>query len=162
MPTQYDREKQIAFCGDNPEVYTMINEVKARYEEYSEKSYEVRRKAPLFAGILGLGSDPRRHPCHEEFLDDMIARIDGYVKTAPAAEEVMEVASFMLAEPAEHREEDAYWFMFVAVGCIRTLVPLLKKEDCKVLVNKFDELYKKRDRMPVQTETYKMLVKASK
>ena len=140
----------------------MINEMKARYDAYCEKSYDVRKKAPLFAGILGLGSDPRRHPCHEEFLDDVIARVNEYVKSAPSAEDVMEVATFMLVEPTEHREEGAYWFMFVAVGCIRSLIPLLKKEDCKVLVAKFDELYKKRDRMPVQMETYKMLVKASK
>jgi len=140
----------------------MINELKARYEEYKEKSMEVRRKAPLFAGMLGLGSDPRRHPCHEEFLDDVVARVDNYVKTEPAPEAVMEVATFMLEEPMKHHGTDAYWFMYVAVGCIRSLVPLLKKEDCKELVNRFDGLYKKHDRMPVQAETYKMLVKASK
>jgi len=140
----------------------MINELKARYDEYKEKSLDIRRKAPFFAGWLGLGSDPRRHPCHEEFLDDVIERVDSFAKSDPSAEAVADVALFLLEEPLRNREYDAYWFMYVAVGCIRSLVPLLKKEDCQMLVRRFDELYKKRDRMPVQVETYKMLVKASK
>ena len=140
----------------------MINQLKEMYEAYREKSLDVRRKAPLFAGILGLGSDPRRHPCHEDFYEAAIAWTDSFVKSQPTQEEVMEVASYILEEPDKDRERDAYWFLWVAVGNIRKLVPLLSKEDCKTLAARFDELYKKRDRMPVQVETYKMLVKASK
>ena len=140
----------------------MIHELKARYEAYQEKSRDVRQKAPLFAGMLGLGSDPRRHPCHEEFFEDVIKWTDAFAASEPTAQEAMEVATYILEEPIKFREVDAYWFMFVAIGCIRTLVPLLSKEDCRTLVARFDELYKKRDRMPVQIETYKMLVKAGK
>lgn len=140
----------------------MINELKSMYEAYVEKSLEVRKKAPLFAGFLGLGSDPRKHPCHEEFYDATIAWTENFVKSGPSAEAAMEVASYVLETPAQNREVDAYWFLWVAVGNIRNLVPLLKNEDCKTLAARFDELYNKRDRMPVQVETYKMLVKAAK
>ena len=140
----------------------MINELKAMYGAYIEKSFEVRKKAPLFAGMLGLGSDPRRHPCHEEFYEAVIAWTEKFVQSEPTAEEAMEVASFMLEAPAPERERDAFWFLWVAVGNIRSLIPMLKKEDCKALAARFDELYKKRDRMPVQVETYKKLVKAAK
>lgn len=140
----------------------MINQLKEMYEAYRVKSLDVRRKAPLFAGMLGLGSDPRRHPCHEEFYEAAIAWTDSFVNSAPTQAEAMEVASYILEEPDKEREHDAFWFLWVAVGNIRKLVPLLSKEDCKALVTRFDELYKKRDRMPVQVETYKMLVKASK
>lgn len=140
----------------------MINQLKQMYDDYQKKSLEVRQKAPIFAGMLGLGSDPRRHPCHEEFFEATIAWTEKFVSSVPSQAEAMEVASFVLEEPVKFREKDAYWFMWVAVGNIRTLVPLLSKEDCKVLAARFDELYKKRDRMPVQVETYKMLVKASK
>ena len=140
----------------------MINQLKEMYKDYCEKSLEVRRKAPLFAGILGLGSDPRRHPCHEEFYEAAIAWTDSFVKSQPTQEEAMEVASFMLEAPDAERERDAFWFLWVAVGNIRSLIPMMKPEDCKALAARFDELYKKRDRMPVQVETYKMLVKAGK
>ena len=140
----------------------MINELKNMYEAYIEKSLEVRRKAPIFAGILGLGSDPRKHPCHEEFYEAAIAWTENFVKSEPSAEEVMAAASYMLEAPDPQRERDAFWFLWVAVGNIRTLIPYLKKEDCKILAARFDELYKKRDRMPVQIETYKKLVKAAK
>lgn len=140
----------------------MINELKSMYEAYKEKSLEVRRKAPAFAGILGLGSDPRKHPCHEEFYEAAIAWTEKFVQSSPSAEETMAVASYMLEAPAPERERDAFWFLWVAVGNIRSLIPYLKKEDCKALAVRFDELYKKRDRMPVQEETYKKLVKAAK
>lgn len=140
----------------------MINELKQMYKDYVEKSAEVRSKAPLFAGFLGLGSDPRKHPCHEEFYDATIAWTKRFVESQPSAADVMAVASFVLEKPEQYREKDAFWFLWVAVGNIRSLVPLLEKEDCKVLVKRFDELYKKRDRMPVQVETYKMLAKAAK
>ena len=140
----------------------MINELKQMYAEYQKKSLEVRRKAPVFAGILGLGSDPRRHPCHEEFYDATIAWTENFVKSGPSADEAMEVAMFVLEAPDKEREHDAFWFLWVAVGNIRPMIPLLGKENCKTLADRFDELYKKKERMPVQVETYKMLVKASK
>ena len=140
----------------------MINELKGMYNDYLKESVEVRRKAPLFAGWLGLGSDPRRHPCHEQFYDATIAWTERFVASAPDRERVVEVAKFELEIPMEYRDYDAYWFMYVAIGNIRPLIPLLSKEDCQVLVKRFDELYKKKDRMPVQAETYKMLAKAAK
>ena len=140
----------------------MLNELKALYENYAKESHEVRKKAPVFAGWLGLGSDPRKHPCHEAFYDATIAWTERFVATQPSAEAAMEVALFELETPPVYRDYDAYWFMFVAVGNIRSLIPLLTKEDCKALVKRFDELYRKQDRMPLQVETYKKLVKAAK
>ena len=140
----------------------MINELKTMYEEYAKKAYEVRKKAPVFAGWLGLGNDPRRHPCHEEFYESTITWTDKFVATEPTAQQAMEVATFVLEMPVQYREYDAYWFMWVAVGNLRAMIPVLTKEDCRTLVKRFDELYKKKERMPLQVETYKKLVKAAK
>jgi hypothetical protein len=150
------------FFAVNAEETNMINQLKQMYADYQKKSLEVRQKAPIFAGMLGLGSDPRRHPCHEEFYDATIAWTEQFVKSNPTQGEAMEVASFMLEEPEKFRDKDSFWFLWVAVGNIRSIIPLLRKEDCKALAARFDELYKKKDRMPLQVETYKMLVKASK
>lgn len=140
----------------------MINELKCMYEAYIAKSLDVRKKAPLFAGILGLGSDPRKHPCHEEFYEAALTWTEKFVESQPSAEAAMEAASYILEAPEPERERDAFWFLWVAVGNIRSLIPFLTQEDCKVLMDRFDQLYKKRDRMPVQAETYKMLKKAAK
>lgn len=140
----------------------MINELKGMYEDYLKESTEIRRKAPIFAGWLGLGNDPRKHPCHEAFYDATIQWTEGFVNSEPSQERVLEVAMFMLETPAQYRDYDAYWFMFVAIGNIRPLIPLLTKENCKILVKRFDELYKRQDRLPLQAETYKKLVKAAK
>ena len=140
----------------------MLNELKTIYQDYNEKAMEVRRKAPIFAGWLGLGSDPRKHPCHEEFYEAALAWTEKFVGSQPSAEAAMEAASYILEAPEPERERDAFWFLWVAVGNIRSLIPFLTNEDCKVLMDRFDQLYKKRDRMPVQAETYKMLKKAAK
>lgn len=140
----------------------MINELKGLYNDYLKESVEIRKKAPLFAGWLGLGNDPRKNPCHEAFYDATIAWTERFVASAPDREKAMEVAMFELETPMQFRDYDAYWFMFVAIGNIRALIPLLSKEDCQALVKRFDELYRKQDRMPLQVETYKKLVKAAK
>lgn len=140
----------------------MINELKDMYEAYKAKAADVRKKAPLFAGFLGLGSDPRKHPCHEEFYDGVIKWTEAFVKSEDAPRLAMEAAGYMLEQPDQNRETDAFWFLFVAVGCIRSLIPLLRKEDCKALAERFDTLYPKRERMPIHVDTYKQLVKAAK
>ena len=140
----------------------MINELKERYAAYDKKALEVRRKAPVFAGFLGLGSDPRQHECHEAFYEDVGKWMEAFVATAPAAEAAKEVAVFMLQVPKDYREHDSYWFMYVCVGMIRQLIPFLGKENCAELADMMDKLYPKKERMPVQIDTLKALKKAGK
>jgi hypothetical protein len=140
----------------------MLNELKTMYEKYDEKAREVRRKAPVFAGALGLGSDPRKHPCHEEFYENVGKWIQTFVESKPDADAAKDVALFLLQTPPEYRQVDSYWFMYVCVGMIRDLIPLLRKEDCAELAVVMDKLYAKKERMPVQMDTLKKLQKAGK
>ena len=140
----------------------MINELKERYIAYDEKALAVRRKAPVFAGILGLGSDPRKHECHEEFFEDIGKRIEAYAATNPTSEDAKAVATFMLEMPKNYREHDSYWFMYVCVGMIRQLIPFFTKADCVEVADLMEALYPKKERMPVHMDTVKALRKAGK
>ena len=51
--------------------------------------------------------------------------------------------------------------MYAAQGWCRELVGLLDVDGCAELRTLFDELYPKRDRMPVQQELYKALKKGT-
>jgi len=135
----------------------MVEKLTQMYTAYYEKSQKVRREAPLFAGFLGLGSDPRKHPCHEEFYEAVEKEMAEFTASNPNSAEAAKVARFLIEEPTKYREKDAFWFMYVCVGFVRPLVKMMEKEDCKALAETMQALYNKKERMPVQLETMKML-----
>ena len=85
-----------------------------------------------------------------------------FVAAQPSRDAALEAAWFFLEEPKKHEETESYWFMYVCVGSIQDLVPLMDKADCAAVADKLGKLYKKRERMPVQEKAYKMLLKAAK
>ena len=139
-----------------------MEKLRQLYTDYLEETYTIRKKASAFAGILGLGDDPRKNPCHEKFYNDVDGWMKSFAETEPAAEQAREVAAFLLEEPAKNRETEGYWFMYVCIGFIRNLIPFMEAQDCKVLAERMNALYPKRERMPLQQETFKMLQKAGK
>ena len=132
------------------------------YTDYLAEVVEVRRNAPRFAGIFGLGEDPRKHPCHTIFYNNVEKWVEEFLAAKPSRDAALETAWFFLEAPKKHEETESYWFMYVCIGFIRKLIPYLTAADCKALAERFNALYPRRDRMPVQQETFKMLQKASK
>lgn len=132
------------------------------YDNYQTQAKEVRDKAPAFAGIFGFGNDPRKHPCHEQFYADVETWVGEFLQTEPGPRQAMEAATFLTERPKKCTNEDSYWFMYACIGFVRSLVPLMAKEDCKALAEKMNALYPRRERMPVQQETMKLLQKAGK
>lgn len=132
------------------------------YTDYLAEVIEVRRNAPRFAGVFGLGEDPRKHPCHTIFYNNVEKWAAEFVAEQPSRDAALEVAQFLLEEPKKNADTDGYWFLYVCIGFIRSLIPFLSPADCKALAERFNALYPRRDRMPVQQETFKMLQKAGK
>lgn len=132
------------------------------YADYLAEADKVRKNASVFAGIFGLGDDPRKNPCHEIFYQNAGNWVKDFVASAPAREQALEAASFLLEEPRKNTNAEGYWFLYVCVGFIRDLIPFLDREDCKQLAERMNTLYPRRERMPLQQETLKMLQKAGK
>ena len=139
-----------------------MEKLRQLYADYLEEAYQVRKKAPAFAGIFGLGEDPRKHPCHDTFYRSVQGWVAQFVSGAPDPQQALEATSFMLEEPKKHVGAEGYWFVYVCIGFIRDLIPYLSGEDCKALAVRMNTLYPRRDRMPLQQETLKMLQKAGK
>ena len=139
-----------------------MDKLRQLYADYIEQAYQTRRNAPVFAGIFGLGEDPRKHPCHDAFYRDTQAWTAQFVAGSPEPQQALEAATFMLEEPKLHVGAEGYWFLYVCIGFIRELIPYMKAEDCKALAVRMNKLYPRRDRMPLQQETLKMLQKAGK
>lgn len=140
----------------------MITQLEKLYVDYKEEAYNVRKKARVFDGILGLGKDPRNHPCHQAYYDAVGAWVEEFIAAAPEQEQLMAAATYILEAPSACVGEECYWFMFAAHGHLRPIIPHLSKENCAALAQNMEQLYKKRDRMPLQKEVLKMLAKGAK
>ena len=136
--------------------------LKKLYADYLEEAYNVRKKASVFAGLFGLGDDPKKNPCHETFYENACQWVAELLAAGPAEGQAAEVARFMLEEPKQYEGKEGFWFLYVCIGLIRELVPYLSKDECAQLAKRMNELYPRRDRMPVQQEVFKMLQKAGK
>ena len=140
----------------------MLTQLNTIYTDYAEKVKEVRKKARIFDGFLGLGKDPRNDACHEEFFQAVGEWVAAFLETQPEQDVLMQAAVFLLEEPLTYTGQECYWFMYAAHGHIKPMVPYLSKENCKELGERLEKCYKKLDRMPLQKELLKMLAKAAK
>ena len=137
-----------------------MEKLQAIYAEYFKKAADARSKASPFAGVWGMGDDPRKHHCHDAFYE----AVEAWVKEfAPAdAEAALEAVKYILEAALSRRDEDVYWYLYAAQGLVMPLIPRLRSEDCKALAQWYDKAYPRRDRMPVQQNLFKALKKAGK
>ena len=139
----------------------MLQQLKERYRQYDEEATLVRKKASPADGLFGFGNDPKNHPCHELFYEDIGKWTKDFLETQPDARDSFDAARFLIAAPKEIAGRESYWMMYAAQGWCRELVSRLDADGCAELRTLFDELYPKRDRMPVQQELNKALKKGA-
>lgn len=140
----------------------MLTQLATIYEEYAQKVKEVRKNARMFDGFLGLGKDPRNDACHDAFFQAVGTWVTEFLATEPEQAALMQAAKFIIETPVAYSSQECYWFMFASHGHVKPLIPLLNKENCSQLAASIEQLYKKRDRMPLQKEILKLLAKAGK
>ena len=139
----------------------MLEQLKERYRQYDEEATLVRKKASPADGLFGFGNDPKNHPCHELFYEDIGKWTKAFLETRPDAADALTAARFLIEAPKTCGSRESYWMMYAAQGWGRDLVNRLDTDGCAELRTLFDELYPKRDRMPVQQELYKALKKGT-
>ena len=139
----------------------MLEQLKERYRQYDEEATLVRKKASPADGLFGFGNDPKNHPCHELFYEDIGKWTEAFLQTGPDARDALAAARFLIEAPKTCGSRESYWMMYAAQGWCRELVNRLDAYGCAELKALFDELYPKRDRMPVQQELYKALKKGA-
>lgn len=139
----------------------MLEQLKERYRQYDEEATLVRKKASPADGLFGFGNDPKNHPCHELFYEDIGKWTEAFLQTGPDARDALAAARFLIEAPKTCGSRESYWMMYAAQGWCRELVNRLDTDGCAELKALFDELYPKRDRMPVQQELYKALKKGT-
>ena len=137
----------------------MLTQLKTLFTDYNAAVQEVRKKARAFDGILGLGKDPRKDPCHEQFYNAVGKWTEDFLATEPSQEDLKAAALFLVEEPKNYEGKECFWFMFAAQGHIKPLIGHMSPEACQTVKASLEAAYKKRDRMPLQKELLKLLDK---
>ena len=139
-----------------------LNQLQEFYQQYDEKAAKVKRETKGLGGIWGMGEDPRNHPCHVEFYEGVQQMVTDFLAAGPESRDVAAAAKFILEAADLRRETQSYWFCFAAQGHVIPMIPHMNGADCKELVQWYDGIYTKLERMPVQRDMYKKLRKASR
>lgn len=140
----------------------MLTQLETIYADYAAAVKKVRKNARMFDGFLGLGKDPRNDACHDAYYQAVGTWVEEFLATEPAQEVLMQAAMYILQTPTAYNGQECYWYMYAAHGHIKPMIPLLSQENCAALGSRMEQLYRKRDRMPLQKELLKMLAKAAK
>ena len=140
----------------------MLEQLKARYGRYCLEYAEVLRKKSPADGLFGFGNDPKKHPCHDSFYEDVAAWVREFAANDPTAPEAEAAVELILRAPAQHREEEVFWYMYAAQKHAAELITRMGPEACADLAVWYNEAYPKLDRMPVQKDIYKRLRKGAK
>ena len=137
----------------------MIQQLMERYRAYDEEARQVRKQAAPTDGLFGMGNDPKKHPCHMQFYEDIGKWTGDFLASDPDPKQAFDAARFLITAPEECSSKESYWMMYASQGWCRELVCRLDADDCGRLRELFDALYPKRVRLPVQQELYNSLKK---
>ncbi len=135
----------------------MLTTLKTIYADYDKAVQEVRKNARAFDGILGLGKDPRKDACHDQFYQAAGQWVTEFVAAGPSQEELLEAALYITETPKTHEGKECYWYMLAAHGHLKPLIGLLSPENRSTVKASMEATYKKRERMPLQKELLKLL-----
>ena len=140
----------------------MLQQLKDRYRQYDEEATLVRKKSSPADGLFGFGNDPKNHPCHELFYEDVGKWVKAFLETQPDAKDSFDAARFLVGAPVECASRESSWMLHAAQGWWRGLVGRLEARGGAGRRGVFGEVYPRQDRMPVQTELYKALKKGAR
>ena len=139
-----------------------MQDLKNRYELYLREAEKARQRAGLCDGLFGMGNDPRKASCHQDFYEYVGQWVDAFLKMKLDPESCAEAVEWILKIADAHRaQKDVFGYLYAAQGHALPLIARMDRNIAGELLSWYDRSYPKRDRMPVQDRVYKALKKAS-
>lgn len=135
-----------------------LEKIQALYKDYlifAERLEENRKPGD---GIFGIGRKPADDSCHDRFAEDLKQQLADYAAEAPDPKEVREVLYYIYRAPKEHLQPlSIYWMLISVHGFTEDLIGLLDPADAGMLLELYNDLYPRWDRLPAQKRIYKAL-----
>ena len=136
----------------------MINEIYDLYDAYIKKVDELERNKKITAGLFGLTRGPKDDPCHDQFAEDLEAKLQAFAASDPDPAEVNSLLTFMFSVPLKYRDKQLIYWMFAAVHILTPdLIRLLNRADAEVLYEQYSRDYPRWERLPAQKKVLKAL-----
>ena len=136
---------------------TQLEQLYALYGAYEEKAKQVRSRASRFAGAFGLGDDPRKHGCHEQFFEDVGRWSRDFLICEPEPQALLRAVRWILEAADRHRNTDMFGYLYAAQTHTLELIPRLSREESKELLIWYEKTYPEEERLPVQQEICRLL-----
>ena len=134
------------------------NEIERLTDNYLDKEREVEKKSHPLADIFGFRGGPKYDPCHEEYHNAVIDAVNKYLEGTTDETEMYEAAEYVLSLGTEKEcNGTCKWTLVSTQVSLKPLVPLLTAEHREALRVRFEGLYRKKDRVPIQDDLYKLL-----
>lgn len=100
--------------------------------------------------FLGRGGAARER-CQDDFMRALRDAVDAFLASEPEQEDVSAALEYMLSTASEHKKSGAaYWMLLASQGMALPLIELLGPAGAAELRKKYDRLYPRRTRLPVQ------------
>ena len=138
-----------------------VAQLNALYDQYAEKYLAVWKESAPLSRVFDVGSTPRNHPCHMEFLESLGRWTEAFLQSDPSYSDLLSVTHWLLkaSEAKESPTGGPVWVLYAAQGMAKPMIPLLQSEDRAELRQAYDQLFPARKRLPVQKEVYRLLKK---
>ena len=136
-----------------------IHQLEGIYEEYEEKLRQAQEKAGPFAGVFGMGDDPRKDACNQVFFEKLGEWVKAFLDSQPSPREAARGVEYILEYPVRHRDSGTYWMTFAAQQHAQPMISRLERQAAQELRERFLKLYPKEERMPVQRSILEALTR---
>lgn len=116
-----------------------------------EQARQVEREHKPLDGLMGFGQKTADAPCHERFAMAMETLLKAAVQENLMSDQIRAALEYIYRAPKENHEPlAAYWMLIAVHGQTLELIGLLSQEDAGTLWKEYKEIYRRRDRLPVQ------------
>ena len=135
--------------------------LRGRVERYEEAVDSMTSRLRPGDGVLGMGRDPRRDPCHMAFYEEVGETVARFQATEPEAGEVVQAVRFLLTLGQGDRRPLVRPMLEAAQGHALPLIPLLEPGQAEELAHWYGASYPRRQRLPIQERVLRALEKRS-
>lgn len=140
-----------------------VKQIETCYENYTKIVQKVLADAKPVDGLLGLGDDPSKHPCHEAFYYEVEALVKGISETEKDPAVLAQIVTYMLRAEIIWKDcEDAVWMIIAASGHSVMLIPGLLPQDAKMIMKLYGDIAPRFMRLPVQKKIAAALKEAAR
>ena len=139
----------------------MLEQVQELYEGYLAEFQRLEQGRQAGAGMFGLTNGPRNYPCHEQFAKDL-ERLLRETEETLSPDQAEELLEYILFAPQSRERDAVYWMLIAVHGMTEGPAGRLDPAAAARLLERYEAVYPRRERLPVQMKAVSVLKKQAK